>query len=257
MMPRAARRSRASSTSSTSTASPCTVIDTVVSVCGKVPRPSVVYVLHGEEHRLRVGEPQAGLHAAHHRDRQEGAVLMAAQRPNQAGGTAIGGGGSVPHPPHRRAARRQDRRGAADPRAHERDDRPVDEEHLLDPGRGAAARVHAVRDRGGQVLPALPRQDGRPLSDGSGQVNTLDALKQGNAARSRPATTGRCRSPTARAASCRSATSRSCSSSSPSRRVQPKPMLPASVRGTFADRFDPRLMRDPRRVSIIVALRAS
>ena len=29
---------------------------------------------------------------------------------------------------------------------------------------------------------------------------------------------------------------------------QPKPMLPASVRGTFADRFDPRLSRDPRRV---------
>ena len=120
------------------------------------PAPERRLRAHGEEHRLRVGEPEAGLHAAHPRDREEGAVLMATARPPQQ--RAAAASGSAPaHPAHRRPARRQDRRGAADPRAHAGHDRPVDEEHVLDPGRGPAARVHAVRARRGQVLAALPR----------------------------------------------------------------------------------------------------
>lgn len=93
-------------------------------------------------------------------------------------------------------------------------------------------------DEGRYSLRFLARMDGR-LSDSSGQVNTLEALK-------------------ARGAHNRgdhfqiplSESSRGKLSmgdltilfqfvTEPPR--QPKPMLPASVRGTFADRFDPRL----------------
>ena len=41
------------------------------------PAPERRLRAHGEEHRLRMGEPEAGLHAAHPRDREESAVLMA------------------------------------------------------------------------------------------------------------------------------------------------------------------------------------
>ena len=99
---------------------PVTVIDTVVVGVRQGPAAERRLRAHREEHRLRVGEPEAGLHAAHPRDREEGAVLMATPTPTAAA-AATGHGGAAPaHPAHRRPARRQDRRGAADPRAHAR-----------------------------------------------------------------------------------------------------------------------------------------
>ncbi|MBL0218893.1 MAG: AgmX/PglI C-terminal domain-containing protein [Myxococcales bacterium] len=85
----------------------------------------------------------------------------------------------------------------------------------------------------------LAKMDGR-LSDGTGQVNTLDALKSGRGATNNgeyfqvplgDAARGKL--------SLGDLTILFQFVTEPPR--QPKPMLPASVRGTFADRFDPRL----------------
>lgn len=84
----------------------------------------------------------------------------------------------------------------------------------------------------------LPKMDGR-LSDSSGQVNTLDALK------SRGAHNHGGYYQVGLTESARGKLSLGDLTilfqfvTEPPR--QPKPMLPASVRGTFADRFDPRL----------------
>jgi hypothetical protein len=84
----------------------------------------------------------------------------------------------------------------------------------------------------------LPKMDGR-LSDSGGQVNTLDALK------SRGAQNHGDYFQVALSESARGKLSFGDLTilfqfvTEPPR--QPKPMLPASVRGTFADRFDPRL----------------
>ena len=92
-------------------------------------------------------------------------------------------------------------------------------------------------DDGKYSLRFLQKMDGR-LSDG-GSVNTLDALKQHGAQNTGsyfqvPLT------PTARGKlSLGDLTVLFQFVTEPPR--QPKPMLPASVRGTFADRFDPRL----------------
>jgi hypothetical protein len=93
-------------------------------------------------------------------------------------------------------------------------------------------------DQGKYYLRFLTKMDGR-LSDSGGQVNTLDALKArgatnhgdywqvplGDSARGK--------------LSLGDLTVLFQFVTEPPR--QPKPMLPASVRGTFADRFDPRL----------------
>jgi hypothetical protein len=93
-------------------------------------------------------------------------------------------------------------------------------------------------DEGRYSLRFLPRMDGR-LSDSGGQVNTLDALKS----RIQPGHAGYYQ--VALSESSRGKLSLGDLTilfqfvTEPPR--QPKPMLPASVRGTFADRFDPRL----------------
>jgi hypothetical protein len=84
----------------------------------------------------------------------------------------------------------------------------------------------------------LPRMDGR-LSDSGGQVNTLEALKahgaQNHGAYYQVPLTEASRGKL----SMGDLTILFQFVTEPPR--QPKPMLPASVRGTFADRFDPRL----------------
>jgi uncharacterized protein YndB with AHSA1/START domain len=84
----------------------------------------------------------------------------------------------------------------------------------------------------------LPRMDGR-LSDSGGQVHTLDALKshgaQNHGAYFQVPLTESARGKL----SLGDLTILFQFVTEPPR--QPKPMLPASVRGTFADRFDPRL----------------
>jgi hypothetical protein len=95
-----------------------------------------------------------------------------------------------------------------------------------------------VLDEGRYALRFLPRMDGR-LSDSGGQVNTLEALRQ------RGATQHGDYHQVALTDSSRGKLSLGDLTilfqfvAEPPR--QPKPMLPASVRGTFADRFDPRL----------------
>ncbi|HEV7557128.1 MAG TPA: hypothetical protein VGO00_16790, partial [Kofleriaceae bacterium] len=93
-------------------------------------------------------------------------------------------------------------------------------------------------DEGRYSLRFLPRMDGR-LSDTGGQVNTLDALKQRGAQNHggyyQVALTESARGKL----SFGDLTILFQFVTEPPR--QPKPMLPASVRGTFADRFDPRL----------------
>jgi hypothetical protein len=85
----------------------------------------------------------------------------------------------------------------------------------------------------------LPKMDGR-LSDGTGQVSTLDVLKSGRGAQQ---VNDYYQVPLGDAArgklSIGDLTILFQFVTEPPR--QPKPMLPASVRGTFADRFDPRL----------------
>jgi len=84
----------------------------------------------------------------------------------------------------------------------------------------------------------LPKMDGR-LSDGAGQVNSLEALKASGARKHgdyyQVALTESARGKL----SLGDLTILFQFVTEPPR--QPKPMLPASVRGTFADRFDPRL----------------
>jgi hypothetical protein len=93
-------------------------------------------------------------------------------------------------------------------------------------------------DQGKYLLQFLPKMDGR-VSDGGGQVNTLDALKQKGArnvgdAYQVPLTDG------ARGKlTLGDLTILFQFVTEPPR--QPKPMLPASVRGTLADRIEPRL----------------
>jgi len=88
-------------------------------------------------------------------------------------------------------------------------------------------------------LQFLSKMDGR-LSDSGGQVNTLDALKSRGAQQQGNHWTVPL-SDTARGKlSLGDLTILFQFVTEPPR--QPKPMLPASVRGTFADRFDPRLM---------------
>ncbi|HEX2686616.1 MAG TPA: hypothetical protein VHN14_08360 [Kofleriaceae bacterium] len=97
--------------------------------------------------------------------------------------------------------------------------------------------LFALED-GRYFLRFLPKMDGR-LSDGSGQVNTLDALKSQGAGNHgdyfQVPLTERARGKL----SLGDLTILFQFVTEPPR--QPKPMLPASVRGTFADRFDPRL----------------
>jgi hypothetical protein len=93
-------------------------------------------------------------------------------------------------------------------------------------------------DEGRYSLRFLPRMDGR-LSDSGGQLNTLDALKARGASNHgdyfQVALTESARGKL----SLGDLTILFQFVTEPPR--QPKPMLPASVRGTFADRFDPRL----------------
>src|SRR6476646_5631270 len=93
-------------------------------------------------------------------------------------------------------------------------------------------------DDGRYSLRFLPRMDGR-LSDSGGQVHTLDALRSHGAASHgsyhQIALTESARGKL----SLGDLTILFQFVTEPPR--QPKPMLPASVRGTFADRFDPRL----------------
>jgi hypothetical protein len=93
-------------------------------------------------------------------------------------------------------------------------------------------------DDGRYSLRFLPKMDGR-LSDSGGQVNTLDALKA-RGAQNHGAYFQVPLSESARGKlSLGDLTILFQFVTEPPR--QPKPMLPASVRGTFADRFDPRL----------------
>jgi hypothetical protein len=93
-------------------------------------------------------------------------------------------------------------------------------------------------DEGRYSLRFLPRMDGR-LSDSGGQVNTLEALRSKGAVNHgdfyQVALTDSARGKL----SLGDLTILFQFVTEPPR--QPKPMLPASVRGTFADRFDPRL----------------
>lgn len=98
--------------------------------------------------------------------------------------------------------------------------------------------LFALDDKGRYSLRFLPRMDGR-LSDSGGEVNTLDAL------RARGAINHGDYYQIALSDSARGKLSLGDLTilfqfvTEPPR--QPKPMLPVSVRGTFADRFDPRL----------------
>jgi len=84
----------------------------------------------------------------------------------------------------------------------------------------------------------LPKMDGR-LSDSGGQVNTLDALKAHGAHNHGDYYQIALTSSARGKLSLGDLTILFQFVTEPPR--QPKPMLPASVRGTFADRFDPRL----------------
>jgi hypothetical protein len=84
----------------------------------------------------------------------------------------------------------------------------------------------------------LPRMDGR-LSDSGGQVNTLDALKARGAQNHGDYYQVPLTEASRGKLSLGDLTILFQFVTEPPR--QPKPMLPASVRGTFADRFDPRL----------------
>ncbi len=94
-------------------------------------------------------------------------------------------------------------------------------------------------DEGRYSLRFLSKMDGR-LSDAGGQVNTLDALR-GKGAQSHGDYYQVGLTDSARGKlSLGDLTILFQFVTEPPR--QPKPMLPASVRGTFADRFDPRLL---------------
>jgi hypothetical protein len=93
-------------------------------------------------------------------------------------------------------------------------------------------------DEGRYSLRFLPKMDGR-LSDGGGQVNTLDALKSHGAQHHGDYFQVPLTESARGKLSFGDLTILFQFVTEPPR--QPKPMLPASVRGTFADRFDPRL----------------
>lgn len=94
-------------------------------------------------------------------------------------------------------------------------------------------------EEGKYYLRFLGKMDGR-LSDASGQVNTLDALKSGRGATNAGEYWQVPLGDSARGKlSIGDLTILFQFVTEPPR--QPKPMLPASVRGTLADRFDPRL----------------
>jgi uncharacterized protein YndB with AHSA1/START domain len=93
-------------------------------------------------------------------------------------------------------------------------------------------------DEGRYSLRFLPRMDGR-LSDSGGQVNTLDQLKTRGAHNHGDYFQVPLTESARGKLSFGDLTILFQFVTEPPR--QPKPMLPASVRGTFADRFDPRL----------------
>jgi len=93
-------------------------------------------------------------------------------------------------------------------------------------------------DDGRYSLRFLPRMDGR-LSDRGGQVNTLDALRAKGAVNHGDYHQIALSEGARGKLSLGDLTILFQFVTEPPR--QPKPMLPASVRGTFADRFDPRL----------------
>jgi hypothetical protein len=93
-------------------------------------------------------------------------------------------------------------------------------------------------DEGRYSLRFLPKMDGR-LSDSGGQVNTLEALKARGAQNHGDYFQVALGDSSRGKLSFGDLTILFQFVTEPPR--QPKPMLPASVRGTFADRFDPRL----------------
>jgi hypothetical protein len=93
-------------------------------------------------------------------------------------------------------------------------------------------------DEGKYSLRFLGKMDGR-VSDGGGGVNTLDALKQRGAQNAGDYWQLPLSDSSRGKLSIGDLTILFQFVTEPPR--QPKPMLPASVRGTFADRFDPRL----------------
>lgn len=98
--------------------------------------------------------------------------------------------------------------------------------------------LFALDERGRYHLRFLAKMDGR-LSDSGGQVNTLDALKERGAAQHGDYWQVALGDSSRGKLSLGDLTVLFQFVAEPPR--QPKPMLPASVRGTFADRFDPRL----------------
>ena len=98
--------------------------------------------------------------------------------------------------------------------------------------------LFAIDERGKYHLRFLSKMDGR-LSDASGQVTTLEALKGRGAAQSGEYWQVPLGDNSRGKLSLGDLTVLFQFVTEPPR--QPKPMLPASVRGTFADRFDPRL----------------
>lgn len=98
--------------------------------------------------------------------------------------------------------------------------------------------LFALDERGHYHLRFLAKMDGR-LSDSAGQVNTLDALKTKGATQVGDYWQVPLGEGSRGKLSLGDLTVLFQFVAEPPR--QPKPMLPASVRGTFADRFDPRL----------------
>jgi hypothetical protein len=98
--------------------------------------------------------------------------------------------------------------------------------------------LFALDERGRYHLRFLEKMDGR-VSDAGGQVNTLDALQGRGAARHGDYWQVPLGESSRGKLSLGDLTVLFQFVAEPPR--QPKPMLPASVRGTFADRFDPRL----------------
>lgn len=99
--------------------------------------------------------------------------------------------------------------------------------------------LFALDERGKYHLRFLAKMDGR-LSDSGGQVNTLDALKARGATQAGEYWQVPLGDNARGKLSLGDLTVLFQFVTEPPR--QPKPMLPASVRGTFADRFDPQLL---------------
>src|SRR6185503_13846178 len=187
-----------------------------------------------------MGEPEAGLHAAHSGHREEGAVLMAAQkRPGTHPAGQQNGG------PRQRILRIGILLGGKIV-----EERLIREHVSVSVGQSMKNTFSIpveglplehtlfVLENDRYFLRFLPKMDGR-LSDG-GNVTTLEQLKSTGAQQS-PGYWQVPLSPTARGKlSLGDLTVLFQFVTEPPR--QPRPMLPASVRGTFADRLDPRLM---------------